>query len=174
MAENIEIKAVLHDPASVEERIKHYTGNDMSAVLLQADTFYKSPFGRIKIRTINNNINELIFYYRPDSAVVRKCKYYRFKLYFPRVIKGFLKKFFGIRSKVEKERRLYLYENTRIHLDTVKNLGSFIEFEYVVDRTHPEEKGYEIVKELMNKAGVTEKDIISVSYIDMLNNFGVQ
>src|SRR5260370_33014312 len=33
---------------------------------------------------------------------------------------------------VEKERSLYVYKNTRIHLDTVKTLGTFVELETVI------------------------------------------
>ncbi len=33
---------------------------------------------------------------------------------------------------VEKKRLLYLYDNTRIHLDEVKNLGKFLELETLV------------------------------------------
>ena len=168
MAKNIEIKAILREPAAVEKRIKQFTGNDISAVLHQTDTFYRSPFGRIKIRGINNNSTELIFYNRTNSAEVRKCRYYRFKLYFPKITKGLFKTFFGTRGKVEKERRLYFYGNTRIHIDRVNNLGSFIEFEYVVDEIHQEEKGYEVVNELMNNLGIKDEDVLSVSYIDML------
>ena len=33
---------------------------------------------------------------------------------------------------VKKKRELWLYKNTRIHLDIVKNLGSFLELETLV------------------------------------------
>ena len=33
---------------------------------------------------------------------------------------------------VEKKRRLFLYKNSRIHLDEVRGLGTFIEFEVLV------------------------------------------
>ncbi|RPI15729.1 MAG: CYTH domain-containing protein [Ignavibacteriae bacterium] len=169
MAENIEIKAILREPAAVEENIKQFTGNELSAVLHQTDTFYRNPFGRIKIREINNDSTEVIFYNRSNSAEVRKCRYYRFNLLFPKFTKGFFRTFFGVRGIVVKERRLYFYDNTRIHIDTVKNLGSFIEFEYVVDEAHPQKNGYPVVKELMRQLNIKDNDILSVSYIDMLN-----
>jgi predicted adenylyl cyclase CyaB len=35
----------------------------------------------------------------------------------------------SIEAVVEKKRKLYLYDNTRVHLDEVKNLGKFLELE---------------------------------------------
>ena len=37
-----------------------------------------------------------------------------------------------MKAVVEKKRILYLYKNTRIHLDKIKKLGNFIELESVV------------------------------------------
>lgn len=170
MAKNIEIKARLSESLAAEEKVKLYTGNKLKDILHQADTFYRCPFGRLKIREINNNITELIFYKRANTAEARKSKYYKFNLLFPKLFKFVLKAALGMRGKVEKERKLYLYDNTRIHLDSVKGLGAFIEFEYVVDDSHPEEKGYEVINTLMAELGINQKDLLSVSYIDMLSN----
>jgi predicted adenylyl cyclase CyaB len=170
LAKNIEIKALLHEPASVEDKIIIFTGNKLNDILHQVDTFYRSPFGRIKIREINNAAAELIFYNRANFAKARESKYYKFNLFFPNLFKAVLKFTLGVRGQVEKERRLYFYDNTRIHLDSVKGLGAFIEFEYVVDDSHPEEKGSDVINTLMMAIGINEKDLLSVSYIDLLTN----
>jgi predicted adenylyl cyclase CyaB len=39
---------------------------------------------------------------------------------------------FPVETVVEKKRELWLYDNTRIHLDTVKSLGTFLELETLV------------------------------------------
>jgi predicted adenylyl cyclase CyaB len=168
LAKNIEIKAHLRHPAEAEEKIILFTGNQLNKVLLQSDTFYKSPFGKIKIREINYKSTELIFYKRANTAKARESKYYKFNLFFPNLLKSILKFMLGERGQVEKERRLYFYDNTRIHIDRVKGLGEFIEFEYVVDDSHPEEKGYDVINTLMSALDINEKDLLSVSYIDML------
>jgi predicted adenylyl cyclase CyaB len=166
LAKNIEIKAVLREPDLAEEKVKHFTGK-INDILNQVDTFYKSPRGRIKIREINNIAAELIFYKRENSTKARESKYYKFNLFFPKLVKAILKITLGEMGRVEKVRRLYLYNNTRIHLDHVSRLGSFIEFEYVVDASHPEVKGYDVINELMALLGIKENDLLSVSYIDM-------
>ena len=170
MAKNIEIKAHLHEPLAAEEKVKLFTGNQLNSVLHQVDTFYRSPIGRIKIREINYITNELIFYKRANSEEVRQSKYYKFNLLFPKLFKFVLKFTLVMRGKVEKERKLFIYENTRIHFDSVKGLGTFIEFEYVVDDSHTEEKGYNVINTLMTAIGINQKDLLSVSYIDMLSN----
>ena len=38
----------------------------------------------------------------------------------------------GVTCVVEKERRLFLFENVRIHLDDVAHLGCFVELESVL------------------------------------------
>ncbi len=170
MAKNIEIKARLCEPLAAEEKVKLFTGNQLNDVLHQVDTFYRCPFGRMKIREINNNITELIFYKRANSAAAHESKYYKFNLFFPKLFKFVLKAALGVRGIVEKERKLYFYDNTRIHLDSVKGLGTFIELEYVVDDSHPEEKGYDVINTLMTELGINQKELLSVSYIDLLSN----
>ncbi len=39
---------------------------------------------------------------------------------------------YGVKRVVKKTRDLYVYKNTRIHLDTVVDLGLFIELETVI------------------------------------------
>lgn len=170
MAKNIEIKARLREPPAAEEKIKLFTGNQLNDVLHQVDTFYRSPIGKIKIREINNKTTELIFYKRANSVDARESKYYKFNLFFPKLFKFVLKAALGVRGIVEKERKLYFYDKTRIHLDSVKGLGTFIEFEYVVDDSHTEEKGYDVINTLMSAVDINQKDLLSVSYIDMLYN----
>ena len=40
--------------------------------------------------------------------------------------------FLKVEAVVEKKRLLYMYDNTRIHLDEVKGLGKFLELETLV------------------------------------------
>jgi len=45
---------------------------------------------------------------------------------------GFFKNVFKVEAVVVKKRYLYMYDNTRIHLDNVKSLGYFLELETLV------------------------------------------
>ena len=46
-----------------------------------------------------------------------------------RALLSILAKALGVRVRVDKSRRVYLYRGARIHLDRVASLGSFVEFE---------------------------------------------
>jgi adenylate cyclase class IV len=62
---------------------------------------------------------------------------------------------------------LFLYQNSRIHLDRVQGLGAFIEFEVPVTR------GKKQARSMMNKLRETfrirQKDIRGGSYRDLLS-----
>jgi predicted adenylyl cyclase CyaB len=75
----------------------------------------------------------------------------------------------GIHRIIEKSREIFLYENVRIHLDEVKELGNFLEFEAVMDEKYNnKEAETEKVKYLMEKLEINNEDLISESYENLL------
>ena len=78
----------------------------------------------------------------------------------------YLKRFLDVLIIVNKKRELYLYNNTRIHLDYVKNLGYFLELETkVVDKLKDAEKRFNYLLDLLN---LRDKKEIRASYKDLL------
>jgi predicted adenylyl cyclase CyaB len=69
---------------------------------------------------------------------------------------------------VKKKREVYIVGQTRIHLDEVDELGTFIELEVVLSPDHDPEEGRTIATELMKKLGINETDLVSGSYADIL------
>ena len=69
---------------------------------------------------------------------------------------------------VRKRRELYLWQNVRIHLDEVKGLGSFIEFEGVVSASAGEQLSRQRVDFLTDEFSIAPADQIGVSYSDLL------
>jgi adenylate cyclase class IV len=57
---------------------------------------------------------------------------------------------------------------TRIHLDDVEGLGTFIELEVVLNRSQTDIEGKQIAKDLMIKLEINEKDLLDLAYIDLL------
>ncbi|KKT86744.1 MAG: Adenylyl cyclase CyaB [Microgenomates group bacterium GW2011_GWA1_Microgenomates_45_10] len=102
-------------------------------VLNQVDTYFNVMHGRLKIRQEGKK-SEIIRYNRPDTKEVRISEYQHIRL--PgkdvRLISGLLKKIFGMTVCVKKKRELWIKDQTRIHLDKVKGLGSFVELETVL------------------------------------------
>ncbi|HEV3416932.1 MAG TPA: CYTH domain-containing protein, partial [Pirellulales bacterium] len=74
----------------------------------------------------------------------------------------------GIRVVVRKTRRIYLSQNVRIHLDEVDGLGSFLEFEAVLDAQTDDAVGQLQIEELRRQFGIAAGDLLTGSYGDML------
>lgn len=128
---NVEIKARLADFALARKRIEIIADSGPS-VIEQEDTFFACPNGRLKVRTFSETEGELIYYKRPDSSEPRISHYIRSKSSDPRSLCDVLSSALGVRGIVRKKRTLYIAGQTRIHLDQVEYLGSFVELEVVL------------------------------------------
>jgi predicted adenylyl cyclase CyaB len=168
MSINIEIKASCSDHQSFLELLDKLEGARFSSKELQTDIFFKVKDGRLKLRKISDSKSLLIPYLRADKKGPTKSDYTLLDVKEPEKTEKLLTRILGIDRSVEKERSIYLFENVRIHLDTVKDLGTFIEFEAVVD----DEKELDIEKDkidqLIRYFGIEKKDLIADAYVDLL------
>lgn len=57
---------------------------------------------------------------------------------------------------------------TRVHIETVQDLGHFMELEVVLRPEQTVEEGQDIAKELKTKLGVDDGDLIECAYVDLL------
>lgn len=128
---NIEIKVKINDPDILKKRALSLA--PFSGILKQKDTYFLLGNRRLKTREGSQQL-EFIYYKRANNMGSKNSRYfiYRPNKIFFLVIKGILGIFLGEKKIVEKERFLYLYKNTRIHIDSVKNIGTFLELETVV------------------------------------------
>lgn len=58
---------------------------------------------------------------------------------------------------------------TRVHIDTVRDLGNFMELEVVLRPEQSLEEGQAIAKDLQAKLGVKDEDLIECAYVDLLD-----
>ena len=86
----------------------------------------------------------------------------------PDSLRNLLTQAFGIRGVVRKNRTLFLVGNTRVHLDEVEGLGSFMELEVVLGPEEGEAEGQAIAVDLMARLGIKESDLVEQAYIDLL------
>lgn len=107
--------------------------------MTQRDTYFPVLDGRLKLREIAQEGHpptaELVAYGRPDLAGSRWSSYERAPVE-PATAAGLiaaLRVALGPGPVVEKRREAWLLERTRIHLDDVTGLGTFIELETVAD-----------------------------------------
>jgi len=168
--ENIEIKARVKNPAQIRQlvnKLRHtYVGLDH-----QIDTYFKTTKGRFKLRESSLSGPYLIFYLRENLNGPKSSVYQKLPVEDSVGLKDLLKKMQGIQTIIEKNREIYLYQNVRIHLDEVKKLGNFLEFEAVMDEKY-NNKEVETgkVKYLMDKLDINNEDLISESYENLMEN----
>ena len=167
MPKNIEIKAKVRNIEDLRSKIEDLY-NIKAEKIFQVDTFFNIEKGRLKLRTFSNTKGELIYYLRNNSAGPKRSNYFIYKTDNPEELKKLLEISLGIRGVVRKKRLLYLVENTRIHLDEVEELGSFLELEVVLNPEQNENEGKQIAKGFMRKLELDEKDLIDLAYIDLL------
>ncbi|MEJ2617449.1 MAG: class IV adenylate cyclase [Ignavibacteriaceae bacterium] len=129
MPRNLELKVPCN---SFNKIIKILEGvkADYIGELVQKDVYYQINSGLLKLR-IENGEQSLIKYSRDETGKDRWSDFHVIKFWHGDA-EDFLKDIFSIETIVEKNRLVYIYDNTRIHLDKVKGLGEFLELETLV------------------------------------------
>ncbi|PZR73528.1 MAG: adenylate cyclase, partial [Chthoniobacterales bacterium] len=168
MPSNIEIKARVLDLPRITALAEKLS--DAPAVIIQQhDTFFLSPNGRLKLRQFSPEAGELIFYSRADVAGTKQSDYLIARTTAPAELLAVLCAALGAQQTVIKTRRLFLVGQTRVHLDAVEGLGSFVELEVVLREGQPPEEGHRIARELMLALDIRESDLIEGAYADLLH-----
>lgn len=163
---NLEVKARCTDLAAVRARITTL-GARLDGVQDQIDTYFHVPHGRLKLREIAGQPAVLIAYERADAAQVRASDYYLIPAPEPAVLKAGLAATLGVRGVVSKRREVHLWHNVRIHLDEVADLGTFIEFEAVLNGDIDEADSQRYVNELVGALALDQTSFLSQSYAEM-------
>lgn len=166
MPSNIEIKARAHNFEEIKSRAEKLGALPVQ-VISQEDTFFNTPQGRLKLRTLVDHA-ELIYYTRPDQEGPKRSDYHIARSADPLNLKRVLDLAYGIRGVVKKTRYLYLIGQTRVHLDDVVGLGQFIELEVVMAEGQSDDEGQKIAEDLMSALGVERTDLIDGAYMDLL------
>jgi len=170
-ARNIELKARCPDLAAAE-----HTARDLGATYhaseRQQDTYFRSADGRLKLRQrwVENRPlpSELIWYRRSDEPRPRPSDYSLVPVANGAEMRVVLAGALGIVTEVVKQRTVYLHDNVRIHLDDVANLGTFLEFEAIVDGTCDEAAALAKLERLRVAFAVAPEHVLSSSYADLL------
>ncbi|KAF9812355.1 hypothetical protein SFRURICE_005466 [Spodoptera frugiperda] len=133
---NVEIKAKITDYENICKVANELSGGPPT-IIKQDDTFYNVQEGRLKMRTYADSSATLVRYDRDD-------------------IEG---------PKLSNYDKLYMVGQTRVHIDTVEDLGHFMELEVVLRPEQTLEDGQAIAQDLRTKLGVKEDDLIDCAYL---------
>ena len=167
MPDNIEIKARVPDPETLLARARTLTGAEPETIL-QTDTFFHCETGRLKVREFADGTGELISYNRPDAEGPKASSYAIARTTDARALRDVRAVALQVRGVVRKKRLLLRAGRTRIHLDEVEDLGSYMELEVVLTEGDDPKDGEKEAADLMKKLGVMPDDLVRGAYIDLM------
>jgi adenylate cyclase class IV len=163
--QNVEFKAELRDPEAARAQCSTL-GAEFVGIMEQTDDYFRLSDGRLKKRTAPGEPIEWIFYHRPNHVRPRMSSYtilsdaQATRRWGTHSLRSWL--------TVRKKRELWMFENVRIHLDTVEDLGEFIEFEAMVSKLHDVRACHRTIDELREQFGPVLGEPISHSYSDLM------
>ena len=164
---NIELKAN-YENLTEAENLAIEIGAKFQWSIKQVDTYFKVSHGRLKLREVEGKTPELISYFRENITERKESNYSILAISDGELFKNMLAKNLGILVIVSKIRKLFLYENVRIHLDQVRNLGNYLEFEGVIKNDSEIEATKKRVDFLTEHFKIDQKNLIQFSYSDLL------
>ena len=164
---NIEFKALTNKLTELEafllEHHPVFIGEDH-----QVDTYFNVTQGRLKLRE-GNIENALIHYERENTTSSKVSKVLLYQYQPDKSLKEILIKILGIKTVVDKRRKIYFIDNVKFHFDTVERLGHFVEVEAI------DKDGNIGVEKLQSQCdhyaalfNIAKEDFIAVSYSDMI------
>ena len=160
---NLEIKATDADPEATAARCAALGATD-HGVRRQRDTYFASRHGRLKLREQEGEGAQLIAYRRADTLEPVQSDYVLAPAVDASTLNEALTAALGTVVVVAKRRRLFTWDNVRIHLDDVEGLGTFIELEAV----EPGEDARAKVARLRDELGIDDDALVSAGYSDLL------
>ncbi len=167
---NIELKCRCRDLDDVRRRALAIGARE-AGLLEQRDTFFAGPRARLKLRELGSGRAELISYRRPDQAGARASAYFVAPVEHADELAAVLEQALGSVGVVVKRRTLLLVRSTRIHLDVVERLGTFVELETVVSG-QPDAEAERELAEIASALGLDAAERVPVPYLELLRGDG--
>ena len=161
----IEFKARCSDLSRIREIIKakdpRVVGTDH-----QVDTYFNVPRGRLKLRE-GNVENSLVYYERENQAGPKRSNVTLAHVQPGSNLREVLAAALGVKVAVDKQREIYFVGNVKIHLDEVKDLGTFVEIEAIGTAENVAQLRDQ-AESFLRELGIADADLIAVSYSDLL------
>jgi len=173
----VELKAKVDDLDVVRRKLTSL-GAHCKGTFPQIDFYFNVPEGRLKLRQVEGiDEAELVYYERENIAGPKRSDVFILEIRKPAVFKILLEKLLKTRAIVEKVREIYRYQGAllaskrqcvKIHLDKVKELGTFVEFEMETsDQTV--ERDRQILGNLIKELGIKPEQLERLSYVDLIS-----
>lgn len=164
---NFEFKAKVNDIEIYENKLLElnpiYKGIDH-----QIDTYFNVQKGRLKLRE-GNIENSLIHYTRENIQGSKQSDIILYQHEPNIALKNILSLELGIKTIIDKQRKIYFIGNVKFHFDLVKDLGTFVEVEAIDNQENF------TIEELKKQCdyyfdffGLTKSHLIDKSYSDLI------
>jgi adenylate cyclase class IV len=164
---NLEIKAAATNFPRLRRALRRLGARREPRPLDQVDWYFTTPRGRLKLRERKGqSAAELIFYLRPDATKARTSEYQKLPVADASDMLRLLRTMFVPAVCVRKRRELWLYGDTRVHLDRVAGLGTFVEIE--VPYVGSVAAARRVMRMLTGPLGIEPGPSLSCSYADLL------
>ena len=165
----VELKAKVDNLEPIRRKLRVLKAKH-AGTFQQSDIYFDVPKGRLKLRQINSEKTQVIYYERENISKPRRSDV--FVLEFPesRAFTALLKKILEVKATVKKTREIYRHQRTQVHLDTVDSLGCYVEFERKTPNTLKEvEKNIKLLEKLMATLEINPENLEKLSYSDLIN-----
>jgi adenylate cyclase class IV len=157
MPQNLEIKLRVPSLAIPRRRLAEFARHIRT--VRQRDTYFSLGPIRLKLREEAGHA-ELIVYARPNQSRSRASDYEAVPVRRPHLWRRALRP----AQVVTKSRELWRWRGSRIHLDRVQGLGTFLEIETEISRgADPQELG-----RILSRLGLSTRQGLPGSYSDLV------
>ena len=163
----VELKARIDSREETERRLRA-AGASYESTLHQRDLYFRGVRGRLKLRLQRPGEDQLVWYDRVNLASTKESQIVLCALPADHGLEAVLTAAFGVRVVVSKVRRVFSWNGTRVHVDDVKDLGSFLEFERPVEPEATTVSAHAELRAMLAQLGIGETALESGSYSDLL------
>ena len=162
----VELKARYEDHGKARALL---AGSDRLGTFRQVDTYFSLGERRLKVRCVEGQREgQLVYYERPDEGGVKESHVLLASLPDAATVLEILGRVIPVQAEVRKTREIHRYRGVQVHLDTVKGLGKFIEFEKVLGDESERETGRQELESLRRYFQIPDEDVMASSYSDLV------
>ena len=163
----VELKARYEDLGKARALL---AGSETVGTFRQVDTYFSTGERRLKVRSVEGKKEgQLVYYERPDIGGVKESRVLLAALPDVGTVLEILRRVLPVQAEVRKSREIHRYRGVQVHLDTVKGLGRFIEFEKVLGDESEREAARQELETLRRYFQIPDEDVMASSYSDLVD-----
>ena len=166
---NVELKATDPSPARSFATCRSL-GAEPRGAIWQRDSYFDVAFGGMKLREEDPGGPHLIQFERSNEPQQRESRYRVIEVDDALVTLEALTAAIGLTIVVTKRRQLFVWEGVRIHLDTVEQLGTFIELEAVAPPESDLAHEHRLMSRLRDVFEITDDRLLATGYATQLRD----